>query len=168
MRRFGILMSVFFLLCTACQREEKFPVEPVIEFISLEKIDDSTGVDHRATLSFHFQDGDGDVGLDATDTDTPFDTASTYYYNCFIHYYKKVGGQFQLVEFDGINFNQRIPRLSKENSESIEGVIRINLDINSFDYSTPTDTIKYSLYIVDRALHESNTIETTELVVHKR
>ena len=52
--------------------------------------------------------------------------------------------------------------------ESIEGDLYVDLPINSFDLSTQYDTIKFSCYIVDRALHMSNTVETTPLLVKKR
>jgi len=166
-RKFALLI-VLALVMVGCKREEKFPVEPAISFISLEKIDDGSGIDNKATLTIHFQDGDGDIGLNVDDIYEPFDTASEYYYNYFINYYKKIDGDFQLIEFEGITFNQRIPRLSNNVPESIEGDLYIDLPINSFDLTTQYDTIKFSCYIVDRELHKSNTIETTPLVVKKR
>ena len=168
MRNLVMSVSVLFLLLTSCQQREKFPVEPEITFVSLEKIDNGTGIDDKATLTFHFQDGDGDIGLGTTDLNPPFDSSSVYYYNCFIDYYKKVNGVFQKIEFEGITFNQRIPRLSNSVPESIEGDISINLNINDYDLSHPTDTIMFKCRIVDRELHESNEIETTPLVVRKR
>lgn len=167
MRRLGLFCILLFLM-VACRQEEKFPVEPYIEFVSLTKIDNGTPIDNRAKLVLHFQDGDGDIGLNEDDVNPPFDTASVYHYNFFIDYYKKINGDFQLIEFDGVTFNQRIPRLSESVPESIEGDISIILDINSYDLSTQYDTIKYRCYIVDRALHQSNVVETSELIVKKK
>ena len=167
MNRFVALLLLLLLL-SGCRREEKFSVVPAITFVSLEKIDDGTGIDNKATLTLHFQDGDGDLGLNTDDTYSPFDTASDYYYNWFIDYYKKIDGQFQKIEFDAVTFNQRFPRLSNDVPESIEGDLYVDLPINSFDMSTQYDTIKFSCYIVDRALNASNTVETTPLVVKKR
>ena len=167
MNRFVVFIAMLLLLA-GCHREEKFPVVPAITFVSLEKIDDGTGIDNKATLTLHFQDGDGDLGLNTEDTYSPFDTASVYYYNLFVDYYKKVNGQFQKIEFETVTFNQRFPRLSNDVPESIEGDLYVDLPINSFDMSTQYDTIKFSCYIVDRALNASNTVETTPLVVKKR
>ena len=155
------------LVLGACQKREKFPVEPHIEFVSLEKIPNAAGYDQRATLTLHFQDGDGDIGLNESDIEPPFDTSSVYYFNFFIDYYKKVNGEFQKIDFEGVSFNQRIPRLSNSVPESIEGDIHLDLDINSYDFSTRKDTIKFRCRIVDRALHESNEVETDELIVKK-
>lgn len=167
MKRFVTILALLLTL-VSCGKREKFPVEPEISFVSLEKIDNGTGIDDKATLTFHFQDGDGDIGLGSTDLSAPFDSSSYYYYNCFIDFYRKVNGEFQKVEFEGITFNQRIPRLSASVPESIEGDISIDLNINDYDLSRPTDTIMFRCHIVDRALHESNEIETTPLVVRKR
>ena len=168
MHRFIAIMLLSLLLLAGCHRDDKFPVVPAITFVGLEKIDDGTGIDNKATLTLHFQDGDGDLGLNTEDIYSPFDTASVYYYNLFIDYYKKVNGAFQKIEFDAVTFNQRFPRLSNDVPESIEGDLYVDLPINSFDLSTQYDTIKFSCYIVDRALHVSNTVETTPLVVKKR
>ncbi|MBQ4356282.1 MAG: hypothetical protein II757_06445 [Bacteroidales bacterium] len=162
-----IIPLLAILLLAAC-KQEKFPPEPSISFVSLEKIDNGMGYDDKATLTIHFEDGDGDIGLNVTDTDSPYDTSSVYYYNWFIDYYKKIDGEFQKIEFEGVTFNQRIPRLSNSVPESIEGNLFIDLNINDYNPATATDTILFKCRIVDRALHESNEIETTPLVVRKR
>lgn len=163
-----LLMMVLLLLMVSCGKRDKFPVEPEITFVSLLKIDNGTNVDDKATLTFHFQDGDGDIGLGSTDLSAPYDSSSYYYYNCFIDFYRKENGEFKKVEFEGVTFNQRIPRLSNSVPESIEGEISIDLNINDYNLSRPYDTILFRCHIVDRALHESNEIETTPLVVRKR
>lgn len=167
MKKWGLFFfCAIFLL--ACKKEEKFSNTPAIEFVSLTKIDNGTQIDQRATLVLHFQDGDGDIGLNSTDITPPFDTSSVYYYNFFIDYYKKVNGEFEKIEFEEISFNQRIPRLSETLPESIEGDITLNLDINSYDLSTTYDTIRFQCYIVDRELNHSNIVTTPELVVKKK
>ena len=63
---------LLFCFCAAvfcsCGHRERFPDEPAIEFVRLEKVDNGTNVDNQANLVVHFQDGDGDVGLDEEDT----------------------------------------------------------------------------------------------------
>ena len=54
-----LLALMIALLLAGCGKQEKFPVVPAIKFVSLEKIDDGTGIDNKATLTLHFQD----VGL---------------------------------------------------------------------------------------------------------
>lgn len=157
------LFAVMCILFASCKKEEKYPVIPHIEFLSLEDIrSESSGMDVR--LTFKFQDGDGDIGLDEDDTDSPFDTASVYYYNCFISYFEKQNGEFVKVELPS-TLNMRIPRLSDYDEESIEGEIYLDMYANN-PFST-FDTIRYELYIVDRALNRSNTITTSEFIVQK-
>ncbi len=163
---FFVTLCLLFL--AGCKKPEKFSVVPEIQFLSLVKIDNGTGIDDKATLTFHFQDGDGDIGLGVSDIVSPYDTLSEFYYNCFIDYYKKVNGEFQKIEFEGVTFNQRIPRLSNDVPESIEGELYIDLNINDYSPGCQFDTIMFKCHIVDRALNESNEISTTPLVVKKR
>ncbi len=159
-KHFFLTILLLSMLLPACRRTEKYAVEPHIEFVSLEPINElDNGMDVR--LTFKFQDGDGDVGLDAKDIQYPFDTASIYYYNCFITYFEKQNGEFVELELPS-TLNMRIPRLSDNTPESISG--EIYLDLYANNPFSPYDTIRYELYIVDRALHHSNTITTTEYI----
>ncbi|MBR4536298.1 MAG: hypothetical protein IKO62_06540 [Bacteroidales bacterium] len=158
---FLTILLLALLLC-ACRKVEKFAVEPHIEFVSLEPIDEPyNGMDVR--LTFKFQDGDGDIGLDNNDLQFPFDTSSIYYYNCFITYFEKQNGVFVEVELPS-SLNMRIPRLSDSTPESISG--EIYLDLYANNPFSPYDTIRYELFIVDRALNHSNTITTTEYITN--
>ena len=157
---FGFLVLLFF----SCHRTEPFSEVPYIEFVRLEKVDEGTGVDNQANLVVRFQDGDGDIGLNDADTTGVFSKDSTYYYNFFIDYYEKQNGDWVLVELP-TPLHARIPRLSDNEPESIEGEITILTFINN--YFSSYDTIKLSCCLYDRALHQSNTIETPEIIVNK-
>jgi hypothetical protein len=62
--------------------------------------------------------------------------------------------------------NSRIPNITPEGqNKTLEGEIDIALYINN--PLSSFDTIKFQAYIFDRALHQSNTIETPEIVVVK-
>jgi len=160
----GLLVIVFALALTGCRHEEKFPVVPHIEFVSLEKLDDGTGHDCQAELTIHFQDGDGDIGLDETDKNPVFAVDSPYYYNFFINLYEKQHGEWVEMELP-MPLHARIPHLSKVVPESIEGTLSITTYINN-PYS-PYDTVRLTCWIVDRALHHSDTITTPEIIVKK-
>lgn len=155
-------MFVFFLGCT---KEEVFPVEPNITFISFTKIDNNSPIDDKGILKIFFTDGDGDLGLDNGDTLPPFDKNSIYYYNYFIKYFEKKHGSFVEVQLP-VTFNSRIPRLEPSgNNNSIKGEIELELYINN-PFSV-FDTIRFEAYIVDRALNKSNVIVTPEIIVKK-
>ena len=159
-----LLVGLLAVLLCGCPRPEPFSEVPYIEFVRLEKVDDGTGVDNQANLVLRFQDGDGDIGLNDADTTGRFSKDSVFYYNFFIDYYEKQNGEWVLVELP-TPLHARIPRLSDNVPESIEGEIAILPFINN--YFSSYDTIKLSCCLYDRALHQSNTIETPEIIVNK-
>ena len=163
MRKLLLVGLLAALLCS-CHHREKYSEVPHIEFVRLEKVDNGTGVDNQANLVIHFQDGDGDIGLNDEDTLGVFSPDSTHYYNFLINYYEKQNGEWVLV-VPPTPLHARIPRLSYDVPESIEGEITVLTFINN--YSSPYDTIKLSCCLLDRALHESNVIETPEIIVNK-
>jgi len=160
----GVLLLVLPVLVTGCRHEQKYSIVPHIEFVSLEKIDDGTGHDNQAELTVYFQDGDGDIGLDETDRKPIFAVDSPYYYNFFIYLYEKQNGEWVELELP-TPLHARIPHLSNAVPESIEGTISITTFINN-PYST-YDTVRLTCWLVDRALHHSDTITTPEIIVIK-
>lgn len=152
------------LALSGCHRPEKFSEVPHIEFISIEKEDDGTGTDNQALLTIHFQDGDGDIGLRESDTVGVFSKDSLFYYNFFIDFYEKQHGQWVKVDLS-TPLHARVPYLSENVPESIQGELSILTYINN--YNSSFDTVKLSCHIVDRALHVSNSVETPEIIVNK-
>jgi len=148
-------MILFVFLC-ACKRPERYSDIPEIKFINFEKINQTDGL-----LTFYFQDGKGDIGLDSWEVNPPFD------YNFFCDYYEKRHGAFvkidSIEDFKGelipFNFNGRIPKLSYLPEESINGVIYYTLSPYCDKFSPYTDTVRLEFYIVDRKLNKSNTEE---------
>jgi|OpeIllAssembly_1097287.scaffolds.fasta_scaffold463178_2 hypothetical protein len=165
-----LLIPVLFVF-QACLEKVEFPIEPAIKFNGFAKIIDSTGIDNRGILEISYQDGDGDIGLTERDTLPPYD------YNFFVRYFEKINGQFEEVfikfynnetgEYDTINMNARIPLLTPAGkNKAIKGIIQDTLYINN--YSSPNDTIRFEVYIMDRALHESNHVTTPEIRIIKQ
>lgn len=153
-------------LLLSCEPEVKYPIIPNIKFVNLEKISNDLGYDYKANLKFYFEDGDGDIGLDdiTEDLQPPFDTSSIYHYNFFIKYYEKQNGTFVKVDLP-VEQNARIPRLSNNTPESIDGEISIEVFINNF--ASQYDTVRFEFFIVDRSLHHSNTVTTPEIIINK-
>ena len=168
MKRFFRFLSIIILsvlLLNACTKEEVFPPEPAITFISFDKIANNSSIDDKGLLKIFFTDGDGDLGLNDFDTNAPFDKNSMYYYNFFIKYFEKQHGTFVEVDLP-LPFNSRIPRLqSSGNSPSIKGEIELEVFINNI--SSAFDTIHFTASICDRALNMSNVITTPEIIVKK-
>ncbi len=158
----------------ACRKFETFPIEPAISFKEfLVEFNPETGITERGVLKFDYTDGDGDLGLEPWDTLPPYHRQGSYYYNLIIKYYEKQYGEFVEVPllswnpdslyYDTITFNGRIPNLSPESGNmNIKGEIQDTLFI--YNPLSDFDTIKFGVYIYDRALHSSNEIETGEII----
>lgn len=155
-----ILTVVFF---GSCLKPKEYPIEPVIEFNSFTKMNDS------ARIVFSFTDGDGDIGLGENEIQPPYDTGSKYYNNVFIRYYEKVNGVFQQgvnAQGDPIEFTYRTQKLQPSGkNKALKGEIIIYLvPIYYNPFSANSDTIKYDIQMADRALHLSNIVESGEIV----
>ena len=168
------LFSLGLLLFSTCSKFEEFPIEPVIEYNNfLLEPYDSDGIAERGVLMINYTDGDGDLGLRANDTFPPFNYGSEYYYNMIIDYYELQNGKWELIplvfpdpetgENDTLTFSVRIPVLTPlTGNQAIKGVIQDTVFI--YNPLSEFDTIKFSVYIIDRALHISNTVETPPIV----
>jgi len=148
---------LFGVLLVSCLQQPRYPVEPHVEFISFEKIDDGSGKDNEGILTISYTDGDGDLGnLDAKDSTT----------NYFIIYQEKQNGVYVTPEKLIDVFNASLPRfLPSDKKQAIDGTIERRLIFN--DPFSTFDTIRFECWLVDRANHESNRIYTEEIVVRK-
>ena len=164
-----ILFATLFAVA-ACQKKPVYPIEPKITYNGLAYLmnADST-LTGEVILSIGYTDGDGDLGLDDADTLYPFGPNDPHYYNLIVDYLKWDGSSFvetpllswnqQTQSYDTISFNARFKRLVFNNEEeAISGTIEYTM--MAYNPSSPNDTIKFRAHIIDRALHESNTVET--------
>lgn len=172
-----IRITLFAIALCSCGKIAEYPIEPIISYVSFAKVANNSGIDDKGILNISFTDGDGDIGLNPEDTFVPFNKGSIYYYNFFISYFEKQKGVWKLIpllsynsesmHYDTITFNSRLPYITpRGNNKNIKGNIEIELFINN--YSSNYDTIKYSVFIVDRAFHHSDTVETPAIIIDKR
>lgn len=140
----GATCLLFFTGCTPDDCEEEIPE---IEFKSFERAQDS------ALLTISFLDCDGDIGLRENETDPPYD------FNLFVSYLEWKGGEWVKLELDSNNdLKYRVPTLeSTGNSDKLDGDIELTMLSARFGTA---DTVSYEIYLVDRALNESNRIRT--------
>lgn len=170
MKKTITILFAILIAMAACKKKVEYPIEPKITFDGLSYLmnADST-LTGEVILTIGYTDGDGDLGLDDADTLYPFGPNDPHYYNLIIDYLKWDGNDFvetpllnwnqQTQSFDTISFNARFKRLVFNDEEaSISGVIDYTMMV--FNPLSPNDTIKFRAHILDRALHESNTIET--------
>lgn len=151
------------VLLSSCFKSENFPPEPVISEPSFTIHGDS------AVLSFRFTDGDGDIGLNDDETESPYDSTSYYYYNLYCDYYEKddVNGWQRGTDLSGdsITFAYRLQRIEvKGKQRGIKGTMDVTMSTFQNPFSDQSDTIKFTIRMIDRALNESNIIETQEIV----
>ena len=169
-----IVLTIIAIGCGACKKIEKFPETPRIEYIGFEKIfNPGLELYDRGVLSFSFEDGDGDIGLNNGDTLPPFNSGSDYHYNLIIGYYEMQNGELVKVpivwynpeteQYDTLSLSARIPGLTPNGiNKAIKGEIHDTLFI--YNFSSSFDTIQFEAYIYDRALHQSNTIKTPLII----
>jgi hypothetical protein len=158
---FFFLTAVFF---GACRKTDTFPVEPQIEFKDLVKYTGSGGQDTAAVLTLTFTDGDGDLGLQDSDTLPPYNPGSEYYYNFFLKWFRKENGVFVELPLT-VPQNQRIPYIvNHSNNKAISGELLLDVEIAGLVANQ--DTFRYETYIIDRALHKSNVVTTGEIVLN--
>ncbi len=158
------ILSILFItfIATSCFKREEFPIEPIISDPVFVFSGDS------ARLSFSFTDGDGDIGLAQGDTNAPYNPASFYHYNLYLDYFEKddIEGWQPGIDLAGdtISFKYRLnPIIVKGKSVGIKGTMDVNIINFNNPFSDQSDTIKYVIKLIDKALNESNELETEEI-----
>ncbi len=158
-----ILIITVLLGVLSCRKIESLPEIPSISFKSFILIDtiDALGNEGKiGELIFDFEDGDGDIGLAQPDS---LSTDSTNF-NLFFTLFGKTDGEFIEVSENDLEtpLNYRIPYIEKEGqNKALKGEIQVDFIYLLFEY----DTIKYSFFILDRALHKSNVETTPEIAL---
>lgn len=144
----------------SCRKIEKLSPVPSIKFTSFQVFDtiDKLGNEDKVgRLKFYFEDGDGDLGLEAPIDITQDST------NLFFKLYRVTGGKLVPAASDDIlkPSDYRIPYMERLGQNKIlRGTISVTF---LYLFYSPTDSIEYEFYIKDRAEHISNTITTCEI-----
>ncbi len=173
------LIGLLFLsmVMASCQKPVEYPIEPKIAYEGFTYLinEDSTFTG-EGIVSFSYTDGDGDLGLDDSDTLPPFGFHDAHYYNMVVDYLKCVNGEFvktpllswnpQTQSYDTVTFNARFRRLrDTDEPKAISGTMDYQLTVQN--PLSPDDTIKFEIRILDRALHESNVIQTEAIYTNQ-
>ena len=158
-----ITASIMLLGIHSCFPSDVFPLEPVISNPVVAITGDS------AIVTFNFTDGDADLGLDPGDTTGVHAPGNYFYNNIYLDYYEKddnLGWVPGLdLNSDTIRFGYRIKPIDvSENTKGISGTIDVTIEDFKNPFSTQSDTVKFRIKLIDRALNESNVIETAEII----
>lgn len=146
MKRSLLFGAVTLLLLNGCSKEEPISEVPSIKFVSMTPETakkDSDVVD----IVIEYTDGDGDLGENTPDMKNLFVTDSR----------------------NNVTRSFRISQLAPDNANVIiRGNLSINLPPQGFvDDNQTTETATFSIYVIDRAGHTSNTIQTPTLTINK-
>ena len=177
------LIASLSILVFSCIGDPDFSFTPEIEFSKIQVITTSSpdilgNVSKRdsVVISVNFKDGDGDLGFSDEDykalIKTTGDSVKTIDVNIFVakngkfvrsNPSEKIGGNLK-----GFRFKQG------SKTGAIEGVIDYS---TSFGYTNfnkipgltgKSDTVKFTVQIMDRALNKSNVTESSPIVLYKK
>lgn len=164
-----ILLLAVFVLASACKKIESYPDEPSLSFKELivkDSVDILNNPVKYVKLTFTLIDGNGDVGLDNSDTLGPFHLDSAFYYNLIVREHEKIGNDF--IEVTDVEFprNYRVPNLTPTGqNKTLIADISVEIEYRYSDVNPlPFNNFKYFYYLYDRELNKSNT-DTSTLVV---
>ena len=148
MRKYGYIIALTLLVVTACKKDDatepEFTETPHIEFVS---IDPGTvkELSDKFSITIKYMDGDADLGT--ADPDTT---------NLYV-----IDARNQLT------YKFRVRDLSPlKDAPNIQGTLKIEMPPTGvFDENAQQETTTYSIYLFDKAGHQSNTIQTSVLTI---
>lgn len=157
-----LVIIISLLFSFGCKKNDPEPVAPIITYLDASISNDNTFINVR----FDFFDGDGDLGLKQNENQ------GTQEYNLFVEYYEMINGVWVKKspvvtwntsenKFDTTELHLRMPFIENETNGELRGETSVDL---FYDFNA--DTLKYELMLQDRALHNSNLIETANIIVN--
>jgi hypothetical protein len=172
---------------SSCLTPPDFPATPTITFNQINSIyeppsAESSGGGDTIEFVINFQDGDGDLGLDADEaTVAPYSDPTGGHNNLskannfFIQAYKYNKSTREFAPFYTPNSgfpgenDSRYPRLETNRDAKpapLKGTIRykLRLRLSSTSYAIG-DVLKFDIGIMDRAFHVSNIVTTTPVTL---
>lgn len=162
-----LFAGIICILFTSCLKDTDFPDEPVIEYKSVEQLND------ELVLNFDFTDGDGNFGLEQGDSLAPFDVAP-FNYNLILTYFEKQEGVWQRFGNDfpvfspfysDALFSQIVPWVKPTGqNQTQEGTISYSIVSPYYNFESSYDTCRFEFYIFDRDLNKSN-VEVTDYFI---
>lgn len=168
--RFLKIIAVFFFSATflgGCFSVPEYPDAPEIEFsdiVSILRVDEVTGgYKDSVIISVKFRDGDGDLGYVQQEIDSLANAGGGH--NFLVKQFRRVNGKYVLyepLETQSGYFH----RLSGDKPGPIEGTIHYSgIQVYHSFYPYAKDTVKFEIYIRDRAGNISNTIMTDSVIL---
>lgn len=157
--KISVLLVIISILAHSCVKEREFPPTPIIAFERFVAFGNDS-----ADCYITFQDGDGDIGLKATDFFLPDDLKMKYLYKNQNGDFVPVDSSFGTPQFDTLFYTYRVPYLTPEGQyKALDGEIKIKL--RSAPIFGPHSFVKFEISLRDRAGNMSNIVTTNEIDV---
>ena len=166
MKYLRFLPAIIFLALSfnACKKPDEFPLVPAIEFKTIYTTRDAQGFDLNVHVTVSFTDGDGDIGYHSRESglnDPIFDDPSSPYFNNFI--VKTLILQNGIWNSIDTPVSARLPFLTPEGpNKGLRGEIDREL---ALPIGLVQDTLRYEIFIYDRSLNKSNTVNTSAIIL---
>ncbi|MGB1248740.1 MAG: hypothetical protein ACPG4Z_07625 [Chitinophagales bacterium] len=172
---------VLLISLQSCVKDPGFPIEPSIEYKSLDKTQVIDGESVKVFLEF--KDGDGDLGknpnvsgpttcvtdtvimgTDTTYVDVNYCDSLDFQSRCFND---PVMGVYIRDMRDGCyTFPYSLPDLEPDGEvKDIEGEIELRIVQVRCKTTSPTDTVFYEILVKDQAQHFSNPVYTDMIII---
>ena len=166
----GRILTFLILLAglSSCFKEPDFALSPVIEYENYTsdiRLDAFLGATKDSVVvTLHFQDGDGDLGLDE---ESKAIAQKTDDFNFIVRSFRKVSGQFEEY-VPSFPYSGYFPQLKlDEKPGPIEGTLSYSFPSFIHAFTPKKDTVKFEIQIKDRAGNISNAVETDEIILNR-
>lgn len=163
MFKYSIIFLFLSLAIISCRKIETYPDVPEIKYMDYTITDTIDALDNQVKklqIELSLIDGDGDIGLFFSDTVAPNDTSKVYIYQ-----YNMENGVFIPEDTEQQRF-YRIPYVQPQGQNKLLKC-QIFVDIYYPVIDNISDTVKYDVFVVDRAMNKSNVITSPEIVIEK-
>lgn len=155
------------LLFFSCNPDSVSSEIPEISFGSVTVYKNITQKDSMVVLSINYKDGDGDIGLSESDSFPPFNYKNVGFYNLLVSYKVRKKSVWQKILIPGsedtLNFDQRFQRLNpNDKKRTVSGNMELRIPASPYPGILP-DSIKLSFQMLDRKMHKSAIVESTEI-----
>ena len=140
------LFFVFVMLISACKKADTtINKVPILDFVSVTP-NDVHEFQQALVFTVHYKDGDGDLGENNPDAK-----------NLFL-----------IDNRIGIKYQYRLQQLSPSNSTiAIDGDFNVELKTVALTDSSLVQNATFSIYVVDRAGNQSNTVTSSNVIIRK-
>lgn len=165
-----VICMVMLSLGSCCKSKDTVSFVPKLVLNGIYKFNSGNGYDSFVEIDLNYEDGDGDIGLTNADTLYPFGMKQPGFYNLLVYYQQKVGSRWiypmnPLLKIpDTLVLHERIQNITPTGkSKAIHGNLIVTIPARPFSYRG--DTVRFTIQLMDRAMHRSQMIITPSILL---